>query len=129
MLLEINFFFIFYAEFAEPYQILFQDPATPMMNGIIDLHHYIFMFLIAILIFVLFMLFFIVMNFLYKYEVLLLAHYENRRRPFHEPVTKIPNFLSKSFFYYFYKRSLFYILKDSKTGLFIKNKANFFCKT
>jgi len=62
MLLEIKFFFIFYAEFAEPYQILFQDPATPMMNGIIDLHHYIFMFLIAILIFVLFMLFF------YSYE-------------------------------------------------------------
>jgi heme/copper-type cytochrome/quinol oxidase subunit 2 len=128
MLLEIKNYFIFYAEFAEPYQILFQDPATPMMNGIIDLHHYIFMFLIAILIFVLFMLFFIVMNFLYKYEVLLLAHYENRRRPFHEPVTKIPNFLSKSFFYYFYKRSLFYTLKDSKTGLFIKNKANFFAK-
>nr|ULQ69062.1 cytochrome c oxidase subunit 2 [Centrolepis aristata] len=34
----------------------FQDPATPVMNGIIDLHHDLFFFLVVILVFVLWML-------------------------------------------------------------------------
>ncbi len=33
-------------------RILFQDPATPIMEGIIDLHHYICFFLIVVLLFV-----------------------------------------------------------------------------
>lgn len=37
---------------AEPWQIGFQDPATPIMQGIIDLHHDIFFFLILIFVFV-----------------------------------------------------------------------------
>ena len=37
---------------AEPWQLGFQDAATPMMQGIIDLHHDIFFFLILILVFV-----------------------------------------------------------------------------
>ena len=36
---------IFYLDFATNYQISFQDPATPIMNGIIDLHHYVMFFL------------------------------------------------------------------------------------
>ncbi|CAM6054579.1 unnamed protein product [Sphagnum tenellum] len=41
---------------AEAWQLSFQDPATPMMQGIIDLHHDIFFFLVVILIFVLWMM-------------------------------------------------------------------------
>jgi len=41
---------------AEPWQLGFQDAATPMMQGIIDLHHDIFFFLILILVFVLWVL-------------------------------------------------------------------------
>jgi cytochrome c oxidase subunit 2 len=37
-------------DIAVPYQLSFQDPATPIMNGIIDLHHTIFFFLLIILI-------------------------------------------------------------------------------
>lgn len=36
------------------YQLGFQDPATPIMSGIIDLHHSIFFYLLLILISVLF---------------------------------------------------------------------------
>jgi cytochrome c oxidase subunit 2 len=45
-----------YCDAAEPWQLGFQDAATPMMQGIIDLHHDIFFFLIIILIFVVWML-------------------------------------------------------------------------
>lgn len=41
---------------AEPWQLGFQDAASPMMQGIIDLHHDIFFFLILILVFVLWIL-------------------------------------------------------------------------
>ena len=41
---------------AEPWQLGFQDAATPMMQGIIDLHHDIFFFLVFILVFVVWML-------------------------------------------------------------------------
>nr|YP_010881177.1 cytochrome c oxidase subunit 2 [Pellia epiphylla]YP_010881218.1 cytochrome c oxidase subunit 2 [Pellia neesiana]WIA66720.1 cytochrome c oxidase subunit 2 [Pellia epiphylla var. borealis]QDE10598.1 cytochrome c oxidase subunit 2 [Pellia epiphylla]WIA66679.1 cytochrome c oxidase subunit 2 [Pellia epiphylla]WIA66761.1 cytochrome c oxidase subunit 2 [Pellia epiphylla var. borealis]WIA66802.1 cytochrome c oxidase subunit 2 [Pellia epiphylla] len=47
---------IAFRDAAEPWQLGFQDPATPMMQGIIDLHHDIFLFLIVILIFALWML-------------------------------------------------------------------------
>lgn len=43
---------------AVEYQFGFQDPATPIMEGIIDLHHHIFFFL--------FIIFFFVLWFLYK---------------------------------------------------------------
>jgi len=38
------------------YQMQFQDPATPAMEGIIDLHHDIMGFIVGIIIFVLFLL-------------------------------------------------------------------------
>ena len=36
-----------------PYQITFQDPATPSMEGIVDLHHEIMFYVIVIIAFVL----------------------------------------------------------------------------
>nr|YP_002860287.1 cytochrome c oxidase subunit 2 [Nothoceros aenigmaticus]ACC86810.1 cytochrome c oxidase subunit 2 [Nothoceros aenigmaticus] len=47
---------IAYRDAAEPWQLGFQDAATPMMQGMIDLHHDIFFFLPIIMIFVLWML-------------------------------------------------------------------------
>ena len=41
---------------AEPWQIGFQDPASPVMQGLIDLHHDIFSFMVFILLFVVWML-------------------------------------------------------------------------
>jgi cytochrome c oxidase subunit 2 len=43
-------------EAAENYQIGFQDPATPIMQGLIDLHHDIFSFLVFVLLFVVWIL-------------------------------------------------------------------------
>ena len=40
----------------EPWQMGFQDPATPVMQGIIDLHHDICFFMVVILVFVMWML-------------------------------------------------------------------------
>lgn len=40
----------------EPWQMGFQDPATPIMQGIIDLHHDITFFMIVIAVFVLWMI-------------------------------------------------------------------------
>ena len=40
----------------EPWQMGFQDPATPVMQGIIDLHHDICFFMAVILVFVMWML-------------------------------------------------------------------------
>lgn len=45
-----------YADSAEKWQISFQDSATPVMEGIVNLHHDIFFFMIIILTFVLWML-------------------------------------------------------------------------
>jgi hypothetical protein len=40
-----------------PYQLSFQDPATPGMEGIVDLHHEVMFFVLIIIIFILWMLF------------------------------------------------------------------------
>ena len=54
VVLEWLFLFLTIApcDAAEPWQLGSQDAATPMMQGIIDLHHDIFFFLILILVFV-----------------------------------------------------------------------------
>jgi len=49
---EWLFFPIAPCDAAKPWQLGFQDATTPMMQGIIDLHHDIFFFLILILVFV-----------------------------------------------------------------------------
>jgi cytochrome c oxidase subunit 2 len=46
-----------YADAATPWQLGFQDPASPAMSGIIDLHHDVMFFIIAIVILVFFLLF------------------------------------------------------------------------
>jgi heme/copper-type cytochrome/quinol oxidase subunit 2 len=45
--------FIAFCDAPEAWQLGFQDPATPVMQGIIDLHHDIFFFIVAIVLFVL----------------------------------------------------------------------------
>ncbi|VAI46056.1 unnamed protein product [Triticum turgidum subsp. durum] len=50
--LSCRFLTIALCDAAEPWKLGSQDPATPMMQGIIDLHHDIFFFLILILVFV-----------------------------------------------------------------------------
>jgi cytochrome c oxidase subunit 2 len=57
---------IAYCDAAEPWQLGFQDAATPMMQGIIDLHHDILCFLVIILIFVVWMLARTLWHFHYK---------------------------------------------------------------
>lgn len=42
-----------YSDAPRDYQLFFQDTATPMMSGIIDLHQHIFFFIIVIFVFVL----------------------------------------------------------------------------
>ena len=54
---------------AEPWQLGSQDAATPMMQGITDLHHDIFFFLILILVFVLWGLFCLKKNFSEKKRI------------------------------------------------------------
>jgi cytochrome c oxidase subunit 2 len=54
-LLQLNNIF-HYFDVAEPWQLSFQDPATPIMQGIIDLHHDIFFFLTVVLVFVVWIL-------------------------------------------------------------------------
>lgn len=51
------------ADAPEPNQLGFQDPATPAMEGVIDLHHDICFFLTIILVFVVWMLFRTVFHF------------------------------------------------------------------
>jgi len=58
-----------YLDFAKNYQLLFQDPASPMMNGIIDLHHYVMFFLFVILTFVVVMLVSVIELFILKQSV------------------------------------------------------------
>nr|UOL65324.1 cytochrome c oxidase subunit II [Jasminum nummularifolium] len=52
IVLEWLFLTIASCDAAEPWQLGSQDAATPMMQGIIDLHHDIFFFLILIFVFV-----------------------------------------------------------------------------
>ena len=55
--LFVSFFsFEAYQDAPEAWQMGFQDPATPVMQGIIDLHHDICFFLLVILVFVIWML-------------------------------------------------------------------------
>jgi cytochrome c oxidase subunit 2 len=48
---------IAFADSVEAWQLGFQDPATPRMSGIIELHHDLFFFLVIILGFVMWLLF------------------------------------------------------------------------
>lgn len=50
-------------DYAIPSQLGFQDPASPLMFGLINLHHYIMFFLVIIIFFVFTMLYFILTSF------------------------------------------------------------------
>jgi cytochrome c oxidase subunit 2 len=52
----LNVFQIALNDAAQPWQVGFQDPATPVMQGLIDLHHDIFSFMVFVLLFVVWML-------------------------------------------------------------------------
>jgi cytochrome c oxidase subunit 2 len=56
---------------AEPWQFGFQDAASPVMEGIINLHHDLFFFLILVLVFVLWML----------SRILIAYHHKNNKTP------------------------------------------------
>jgi len=58
-----NFFNITLCDAAESWQIGFQDPASPIMEGMINFHNYIMVFLISIGTFVLWMLYKVVNSF------------------------------------------------------------------
>ena len=55
-MLKILFPIVILADAPEAWQLGFQDPATPVMQGIIDLHNDIFFFMIVVAVFVLWML-------------------------------------------------------------------------
>jgi cytochrome c oxidase subunit 2 len=48
--------FLAHADAPEAWQLGFQDPATPIMQGIIDLHHDIMFFIVVIIVFVFWMI-------------------------------------------------------------------------
>lgn len=50
---------------SSPWQINFQDPATPIADRIIEIHHHVFFFLVVVLIFVSWMLFRVLNSFWY----------------------------------------------------------------
>ena len=52
-----------YLDYALPNQLGFQDPASPLMSGLINLHHYIMFFLVIVLFFVFTMMYFILTSF------------------------------------------------------------------
>jgi cytochrome c oxidase subunit 1 len=54
---------LFIFDFAEPWQLSFQDPATKIMEGIINLHHDIMVYLIIIITFIFWMIVSIVYHF------------------------------------------------------------------
>jgi hypothetical protein len=88
-----------FLDLSTDYQKLFQDPATPMMNGIIDLHHYVMFFLFVILIFVVFMLFSVVdlFIFLHRHRKLYL---NQKVHPF---FIRVARFDRKAYNYFFRK--------------------------
>jgi cytochrome c oxidase subunit 2 len=71
-----------YFDIARPGQINFQDPATPIMEGIIDLHHNIFFYLIVITALVLWMLVQIMLNFSYNWDHPYMASHVKSRNNF-----------------------------------------------
>jgi len=52
-----------FLDYALPNQLGFQDPASPLMSGLINLHHYIMFFLVIVLFFVFTMMYFILTSF------------------------------------------------------------------
>jgi cytochrome c oxidase subunit 2 len=112
---------ISFCDFPKRWQTGFQDPATPVMEGIIDLHHSIFFFLIVILITVLFL-------FVQTFEVFLIPVYPVLKKL--ELYIRIvllknyPNYLSLG--YVFKIKSVKYnYISLLKKLIFVKHHINF----
>ena len=58
-------------------EINFQDPATPIMEGIIDIHHHVFLFLTIVFVFVCWILYSILLNFYIKLPIPYIALKKN----------------------------------------------------
>ena len=58
-----NFLSFTFCDAAEPWQIGIQDPATPVLEGMLHFHNYIMLFLIVIGLFVVWMLYQIYISF------------------------------------------------------------------
>lgn len=52
-----------FLDYAIPNQLGFQDPASPLMSGLINLHHYIMFFLVIVVFFVFMMIYFVLVSF------------------------------------------------------------------
>lgn len=108
--------------YPESWQITFQDPATEMMRGIVDLHHDIFAFLTLILIFVSVILFSIILLFGDSFLQQLQAYY--RGSMFRLPsassekmmIGTIPYKLWYSFYFGNYVTPQRLIVKSSRKG-------------
>lgn len=61
-------------DYAQPYQLGFQDSASPIMEGIVDLHHDIMFFMTVIMVFILYLLVRTVMLFNSNNKVLKVTH-------------------------------------------------------
>jgi len=70
---------LFFFDIAKDFQLNFQEPATPIMNGIIDLHHNIFLYLLFILTGVIYFLVKIISRSITQWENPNLTHIKNFR--------------------------------------------------
>ena len=57
-------FYNIYLDASTPWQLGFQNPASPVAEGLIDLHHHIFLFLVIVILFVYWMIYAIVVDFI-----------------------------------------------------------------
>tara|TARA_Y100000780_G_C13673167_1_gene413214 strand:+ start:743 stop:1606 length:864 start_codon:yes stop_codon:yes gene_type:complete len=90
-------------------QICFQDPSTSLMENIIDLHHFIFFFVVVISGLVLWLLFQIIDNFIYSYRFVNKRMSKVRNIYYNESVD---NYLIYNFAQLNYKNRTF---KENKT--------------
>lgn len=62
----LNFFKVSFCDAAEPWQLGSQDPATPLVEGMLHFHNYLMIFLVAVLLFVVWMLIQVITYFNYE---------------------------------------------------------------
>jgi len=61
--MQLNFLINTYCDAPEPWQLSIQDPATPVLEGMIFFHDYLMFFLIVIGFFVVWMLYYVIVSF------------------------------------------------------------------
>lgn len=108
-------FYNIYADFALNKQLGFQDPATPIMEGIIDLHNYIVFFLCVICIFVIWMMLCILYRFWFISFKYLRPNLKSNK----------PKISLKLYFWSFFESNLNPFDKIKAVSIFFRNLANF----